>query len=582
MLRVQESDGLHVCALCNSTFPSEQELTEHFSSTCEVKVEDEPLDSEKFEQLTKPVRGRMKLHVCALCNSIFPTDVELTEHMNSHCDVQVKDERNESENDQQIKESNSVKSVGRPTRKRVCALCKKTFRNADELSQHLMSHGETEEQDGGMDCEKDEQWVVKEEIKSIKTVQKEMALRKSIVSCAEKRSENLVFRELKTNVKEEAHVCALCNKILTSDGELMEHLRLNCGVEVREEPTDCKKEKQLTVNEEIKSVQIETALCNSFLPSVEQLPENLSSPCEVNVKTEPMDYEKYDQLVIKSNLEAIKAIQRRGEKANPGKYKCQMCDKTYTLKGSLYQHERTHSTDKHKCEYCGREFNQKHQLKSHIITKHSTERPYQCKVCEKAFPMKHILLMHMKGHGEKSFKCETCGKGFATKVLLVEHVRTHDPHSTYPCTYCDKAFAHGTNLKRHIQYWHTNDRPYKCNLCSKAYVQKRELTRHLKAHEIKKQKTKRKEKEDKPYQCTLCNKTFRGKTELEHHIAVHTGVKPHKCNVCDKSFYKKEHLKNHKVVHEETQGYKCDLCETRTKHRRNLVAHVRLKHCPIE
>ncbi|XP_052873127.1 zinc finger protein 121-like [Anopheles cruzii] len=64
----------------------------------------------------------------------------------------------------------------------------------------------------------------------------------------------------------------------------------------------------------------------------------------------------------------------------------------------------------HQCPKCPQKFAQLIQLKNHIRT-HTGEKPFQCKICDKAF--------HSKQH------LKVCDKAFHVKSILSNHMRIH-------------------------------------------------------------------------------------------------------------------------------------------------------------
>ncbi|MCL4136519.1 UNVERIFIED_CONTAM: hypothetical protein GTU68_064043 [Idotea baltica] len=65
-----------------------------------------------------------------------------------------------------------------------------------------------------------------------------------------------------------------------------------------------------------------------------------------------------------------------------------------------------------------------------------------------------------------------------------------------------------TDVRRHIRFRHTGERPFPCPLCPKRFVEKVALVRHLTIHTG-----------EKPFQCHKCLKRFNRKSSLNSHWA---------------------------------------------------------------
>ncbi|KAB7498104.1 Zinc finger protein 26 [Armadillidium nasatum] len=304
------------------------------------------------------------------------------------------------------------------------------------------------------------------------------------------------------------------------------------------------------------------------------------------------------------------------------------------------------------CPYCPYKNLSSSAIKNHVMFKHTGERPYPCTVCTKRFTMKSDLLVHMRTHtGEKPFKCPRCSRAFSQSSHLHVHLRSvfgcgknmtsifqsdedwnetvetdnvtysssgsellYNQSSTnveqtirkskthrgilHHCPFCTYVNAVLTNVKRHVMFRHTREKPFECYVCSKKFVLKRDLQTHSRTHTG-----------EKPYECSKCfkkfttkgglryhlqnnnnecNKIFADKYTLDRHLRIHSGVKPYECSVCGKKFLEKTHLKQHMFyVHKLanvqcSQTYMCPHC-TYSSHRSDTVrAHIKYKHIGVK
>ena len=64
------------------------------------------------------------------------------------------------------------------------------------------------------------------------------------------------------------------------------------------------------------------------------------------------------------------------------------------------------------------------------------------------------------------------------KSLIVYHKNTHFPK--YACTECDKVFPQKSRLEVHMRTAHTGEKPYACTHCERAFPQLSNLNDHVK------------------------------------------------------------------------------------------------------
>ena len=122
--------------------------------------------------------------------------------------------------------------------------------------------------------------------------------------------------------------------------------------------------------------------------------------------------------------------------------------------------------DKFKCIICDNSYTLRHSLISHIRRQHINfiTTAHQCKVCQKWFKTtaaanKHMTSVHAASPSQLipkvvKFTCRFCGVVFKTRYELIYHERTDHAHQHGRCFYCDTMFANRINLENHIALHH--------------------------------------------------------------------------------------------------------------------------------
>ncbi|XP_023563316.1 zinc finger protein 483 isoform X2 [Octodon degus] len=243
-------------------------------------------------------------------------------------------------------------------------------------------------------------------------------------------------------------------------------------------------------------------------------------------------------------------------------YKCEHCEKGFTLLTDFIKHKRIHTGEKpFKCKNCGRAFSDSSSLSQHNRT-HTGEKPYKCNDCGKSFTHSSSLAKHQRIHtGEKPYTCDECGQAFRQASCLKRHQRSHSGEKPYSCNDCGVKFTLFSSLVYH-QRLHRGEKPYKCDQCEKAFGALSLLTRHVRSHTGV-----------NPYKCKDCGKTFRQSSSLNKHYRTHTGEKPYVCDFCGASFSRSSTLVEHVKIHTRTSDYECNKCDKKFKSTSGLFRH---------
>ncbi|RXG62243.1 Zinc finger protein Xfin [Armadillidium vulgare] len=288
----------------------------------------------------------------------------------------------------------------------------------------------------------------------------------------------------------------------------------------------------------------------------------------------------------------------------------------------------------HVCIYCDYKSNKISYLKKHMMFRHTQEKPFSCDVCHKKFGSKQNLQVHTRIHtGEKPFKCSICFKEFNhISNLKIQEPRTYpsfegevetspdrpdeyggpivlnDPVQSsrlYQCPHCEYKSNVLINVKQHIKFKHTGERPFACLICFKRFTTKQNLQVHTRIHTG-----------EKPYRCSVCLKDFNHKSNYDKHKkyifdlmtreesdagskiyssksevffeSVGKGLKTHFCSYCDYKSNNGNNVRRHVMRHHtNVRPYHCTICPKTFSIEPNLQLHMRTHtgekpyHCTV-
>ncbi|KAJ2942681.1 hypothetical protein O0L34_g2151 [Tuta absoluta] len=160
-------------------------------------------------------------------------------------------------------------------------------------------------------------------------------------------------------------------------------------------------------------------------------------------------------------------------------YICELCGFASKHSGGLRDHKvRKHAPAKVKCKECERWFATAADKDKHTCN----VVPKICPICGIAITVQKAFNRHLLTHSSvKKYKCSRCPAAYKNKMSLVAHNNRHDGVRPMQCPYCPMKFFTQSVLIKHKRV-HTGEKPYVCKVCYKGFTGRHNLKVHMKVH----------------------------------------------------------------------------------------------------
>ena len=368
------------------------------------------------------------------------------------------------------------------------------------------------------------------------------------------------------NLDKYGHPCLMCEKVLLTQQDLMQHLEqhyekiwLSCQncekvlyglTEMREHQKSCGRTDGLT---EMRGPQKPCGRTDSDQTEKKQGKRNSASKCSICGKTYSNNEDVEAHIYYHGKVHALtcptcgQCFDRAGllsihmELMNhmaPEIFWCEVCRQVIHDIGGLELHMKQHENREVKeptetCEVCGGHFD---DLKAHILEEHKvpTEitETHTCTTCGDRFDTSGMLEIHkqiMKHETPEQFLTEgyppiktesdppvktedESSSDTDLPTTIVGEPKSEEPKSEDPksisCSECDNVFKDSGALRLHMTDHHSNDLKLTCKVCSKSVI---DLKAHMLTHK----------KDNMPFKCEVCGKGFLHKSRMDFHMRMH-------------------------------------------------------------
>lgn len=263
----------------------------------------------------------------------------------------------------------------------------------------------------------------------------------------------------------------------------------------------------------LKDLKLHRSVIHKAMRS-EKLPLNDPGPMKGDdVKLEEASMRtRYEMKCCEKVFFSKARFRKHFNKKHPGEkpYMCETCGKKdFISEETLKRHKILH-TGKYRCEICLKTFTCNAILIIHKRDKHENDKPFICDVCGKRFVTELLMNYHKRFHtGEKKYVCEECGLAVVTSSSLAKHKRIHSNVKPHVCQVCGKGFIIKGRLVEHLRV-HTGERPYSCHICHKGFTMRDKLKRHIRIHSG-----------EKLFSCEYCGNNYSTSYGLTVHLKSH-------------------------------------------------------------
>lgn len=216
----------------------------------------------------------------------------------------------------------------------------------------------------------------------------------------------------------------------------------------------------------------------------------------------------------------------------------------------------------------------------------------QCPICPRTLSQRKILRLHIRSHlGKNLLHCKICNRGFAKGSNLNRHMLLHctvdndeenqiilaatQSNGCYSCPFCAKTLIDRQTFRLHIRL-HISKGLVRCEICNRGFEDDDELQKHMTSH-------------GNQFTCNHCDQVFDTFRDRKHHLrtehsplfSVPNAAAGHveQLNDIPKSQHHNDDDEDKFIVNESNcvnGRFECVFCKKTLANRTTLKYHIRL------
>ena len=236
------------------------------------------------------------------------------------------------------------------------------------------------------------------------------------------------------------------------------------------------------------------------------------------------------------------------------------------------------------CRLCSHQTNSSVHLMRHIRLVHLNEKDFTCDGCDKDFSDKVRLDEHQQQHSEIAAGVLNCSKYYPKKADLNSKLK-YDPRSNMiNCSTCNYSSSDRSEAYRHAATAHSFKRRFGCRECHQDFVDQVAAIRHWNKTHKPAVEAPVKAEPKLEFECRHCDFKSHEESQLVRHNKLYHSSS--NCRICwtllpSQEVLKRHMKERHSDVDDGDRKFGCDACDYTTQQKASLERHVRFAHLKI-